>query len=42
MDLFVSYGYRVWILPQVRDIEALSSAVDIMVASPSVHFQTIR
>ena len=29
-------------VPQVREIEALSSSTDIMAASPSVHFQTIK
>jgi hypothetical protein len=32
----------VWVCPAGEEIEALSSYVDIMVASPFIHFETIR
>jgi hypothetical protein len=39
---FLAMGTGRGFVPQVREIEALSSSVEIMVASPLVHFQAIR
>jgi hypothetical protein len=39
MDVFFSMGTGCGFVQQVKEIDALSSFIELMAASPSVHFQ---